>query len=256
MTCFRPVWFCAIGILLCFGASGCLPSGENRLDEQKEPHFLTGRNLVSQMDFPGAINSFERALEVNPRSASAHFELGCLYEEKVNDPAAAIYHYEQFLKLRPNANESELARGHIAACKMELARTVTSLGSLPPSTQHEMERILLENKELKAKLAAYEAASAVRPPASSNPPVQNPARPAPEPAQTGTVRTASAQLNPVVASRPPGPATARTHTIKSGEIPSVIARKYGISVSALMAANPQVKPTRLQVGQVLNIPAP
>ena len=48
----------------------------------------------------------------------------------------------------------------------------------------------------------------------------------------------------------------RTHTIKSGENPSIIAKEYGISIAALMAANPQAKPTHLQVGQSLNIPAP
>ena len=41
------------------------------------------------MDYKGAIESFSKALEVNPRSAKAHFELGWLYEEKDPDPAAA-----------------------------------------------------------------------------------------------------------------------------------------------------------------------
>ena len=223
------------------------------MDEQKEPHFLAGRNLVSQMDFKGAIASFEKALEVNPKSASAHFELGWLYEEKDNDPAAAIYHYEQFLKLRPNSSEAELARGRINTCKLDLARTVSSLGPLPPSTQHEMERILLENKDLKAQLARWEAGYAGHTQTTSNSPAQNPTRPAPEPIQSGTVRATTTQPNPATTSQS---ATARTHTIKAGENPAAIARKYGISTSTLMAANPQARPTHLQVGQVLNIPAP
>ncbi len=249
MTRFRLACYCAIGILLCFGVGGCLPSGESSLDEQKEPHFLTGRNLVSQMDFQGAIDAFERALEVNPRSASAHFELGVLYDEKANDPAAAIYHYERFLKLRPNSSEAELARGHINTCKLELARTVSSLGPLPPSTQHEMEKILVENKDLKLQLARYEAAYAGHTPSPSNPPVQNLARTTAEPAQAAVVRpTNTAPWKPA--------ATNRTHIVKSGENPAAIARKYGISANALMAANPQAKATHLQVGQALNIPAP
>lgn len=247
MTRFRLALYCAIGILLCFGVSGCLPSGESQLDEQKEPHFLTGRNLVSQMDFPGAIDSFERALEVNPQSASAHFELGWLYEEKVNDPAAAIYHYERFLKLRPNSSEAELARGRINTCKLELARTVSSLGPLPPSTQREMEKVLLENKDLKTQLARYEAAYASHTQSPTNQPVQNSPRTPPESIQVGTVRSNTSQSKPV---------TNRTHIVRSGENPAAIGRKYGISASALMAANPQAKATHLQVGQVLSIPAP
>src|SRR6185437_7623796 len=119
MTWFRLAWCGAVCVLLGWCASGCLPAGGSQADEQKEPHFLEGRSLVSQMDFQGAIDAFEKAVEVNPRSASAHFELGCLYESddaaavSGHDPAAAIYHYEQVVKLRPHSSEAELAREHI-----------------------------------------------------------------------------------------------------------------------------------------------
>src|SRR5581483_825117 len=156
MTCFRPVWFCAIGILLCFGASGCLPSGESRLDEQKEPHFMTGRNLVSQMDYPGAIDSFERALEVNPRSASAHFELGWLYEEKAGDPAAAIFHYDRYLKLRPTAANADMVKSLINTCKLEVARSVSALPAAPQDAQHELAGLAQQNQELKAQVAQWQ----------------------------------------------------------------------------------------------------
>lgn len=36
----------------------------------------------------------------------------------------------------------------------------------------------------------------------------------------------------------------------------MIARKYGVKVEALMAANPGLDPRRLRVGQTLAIPAP
>jgi LysM repeat protein len=35
-----------------------------------------------------------------------------------------------------------------------------------------------------------------------------------------------------------------------------IAKKYGVKVDALMAANPGVEPRRLKIGQTLNIPSP
>jgi LysM repeat protein len=176
--------------------------------------------------------------------------------KKPRQPAAAIYHYERFLKLQPNSSAAELARGHIVTCKLELAKTVSSLGPLPPSTQREMEKVLLENKDLKTQLARWEAAYAGRPQPQSptNLPVQNSTRPAPEPAGTG--QSATAQPSPAATNRPTSPATVRTHTVKAGENPAAIARKYGISTGALMAANPQARPTHLQVGQILNLPAP
>src|SRR5512146_2634493 len=95
-------------VLLCLSLNGCVPSGQSELEEEREPHFLEGRSRIGSMDFKGAIEKFEQTLEANPRHAGAHFQLGCLYEEKAPDPAAAIYHYEQYLKLRPDAANAEL----------------------------------------------------------------------------------------------------------------------------------------------------
>src|SRR5437899_2558938 len=89
---------------------GCLPSGRGQLDEEKEPHFLAGKSRVSQMDYKGAIESFEKALEVNPRSAAAHFELGWLFDKNDAAPATAIYHYDHYLALRPNADNAEIVK--------------------------------------------------------------------------------------------------------------------------------------------------
>ena len=44
--------------------------------------------------------------------------------------------------------------------------------------------------------------------------------------------------------------------MKQGETPTMIARKYGVKVDALMSANPKLDPRRMHVGQVLAIPGP
>lgn len=46
----------------------------------------------------------------------------------------------------------------------------------------------------------------------------------------------------------------QTYTVKSGDIPETIAAQFGITTQELLAANPGVNPTNLQVGQVLIIP--
>jgi LysM repeat protein len=43
--------------------------------------------------------------------------------------------------------------------------------------------------------------------------------------------------------------------VRSGETPYSIARRYGLQTSALLAANPNLDPKRLKVGQVLNLPS-
>ncbi len=46
---------------------------------------------------------------------------------------------------------------------------------------------------------------------------------------------------------------ARTHTVKAGEYPGKIARKYGMTAQELLALNGITDPTKLQIGQVLNV---
>src|SRR5947208_3003657 len=104
--------------------SGCGPVSDGPTDEEKDPHFLSGKSRLSSMDYDGAIAAFENALISNPKSASAHFELALLYEEKKTDYAAAIYHFERHLELRPESNMAETVKQHVLACKLELAKTV------------------------------------------------------------------------------------------------------------------------------------
>jgi LysM repeat protein len=48
----------------------------------------------------------------------------------------------------------------------------------------------------------------------------------------------------------------QTYTVQEGDIPGTIAAQFGITVEELLAANPGIDPTNLQIGQVLNIPPP
>lgn len=238
--------------------SGCMPSAQSQLDEEKEPHFLAGKSRVSTMDYTGAIEAFEKALEVNPQSAAAHFELAWLYEQKEGDPAAAIYHYQRYLQLRPKAENADLARQHILFCKQALASTV-SLGPISQKQQHDLEQLAEENRQLVddnkklsdevARWRLYFAAHAVQ---LTNPPAEPPvlrsnAAPGPQLARASAPASSSQtdSANPET----------RTHTVRPGETLALIARKYGVKLSALMAANPRLDPRRLRIGQTLAIPS-
>jgi len=243
--------------LICLGASGCFPSGRNPLEEQKEPHFLTGKARVNTLDYKGAIKAFEKALEANPRSASAHFELALLYEKNETDFAAAIYHFEKYLELRPNMDNAEIVRQRVIACKQELAKSV-SLGPVTQTMQRDLERLTAENREMRRQLEAWQAYYASHPQAATNPPPLATVQP-------GTISTPSSARQSQAVSEPAGQSSAsrqtaassaKTHIVKSGESPYTIAKKYGVKLDALLSANPNVDPKRLRVGQTLVIPAP
>ena len=82
------VWLAraALAVVVCASANGCLPSGSGQSEEEKESHFQAGRSCLNSMNYKGAVEAFEKALKVNPDSASAHVELACLFDQKESDP--------------------------------------------------------------------------------------------------------------------------------------------------------------------------
>jgi LysM repeat protein len=255
MTCWTRLRRVAPAALLIAGLSGCVPSSHSQLEEEKESHFQAGKSCLTSLDYRGAIEEFEKALEANPRSASAHFQLGWLYEEKEPDPAAAIYHYEQYLKLRPNSDDAEVIRQHINNCKQDLARTVLPL-PVTPGMQHEFEQLAEENKRLNEELGKWRAYAA-RLQAATNPPAMalgesrvapSSAAPAPPAANSESAVASAGQTA--------GGGAMRSYVVKAGDSPYSIARKNGVRLEALMEANPGLEPRRLRVGQTLKLPMP
>ena len=51
-------------------------------------------------------------------------------------------------------------------------------------------------------------------------------------------------------------ATGQEYTVAKGDSFSTIAKKFGVTVRQIQDANPKVQPTKLQIGQKLQIPAP
>jgi LysM repeat protein len=242
------LWLAVLGGL---ALSGCQPGHRTTVEEEKEPHFLIGRSRVNAMNFRGAIEAFEQALEMNPRSAAAHFELGWLYAEKESDEAAAIYHYQKYLHLRPQAANAENIRQHILRLKHELAKDVMPI---PPSTDllRQLEQAVREKQQLQSEVDQLQRQVAQMSAASAPPAARAETRPTtslsavrPEPvaARNNTLRTPTAP--------PP-----RSYQIKDGDTLMAIARRHNVRLDALQAANPRLDPRRLQPGQTIVLPPP
>lgn len=220
------------------------------MDEEKEPQFLIGRSRVNAMNFRGAIEAFEQALEMNPRSAAAHFELGWLYAEKEADEAAAIYHYQKYLQLRPNAANAENIRQHILRLKHELAKAVMPI---PPSSDllRQLDQVVQEKQQLQGEVDRLQRQiaqmSAMQTPPASRPEAQ---------ANITANATRSGQgATPAGSLRTPAALSVRTnYRVKAGDTLMAIARRHNVRLESLQAANPQLDPRRLQLGQTIVIP--
>ena len=227
--------------------AGCEPPAQGTADDEKEPHYVLGQKCLSAMDYPGAAEAFETSLEANPHSAMAHYQLAMICENEQTNPAVAIYHYEQYLRFDPKASNAEIIAGRIYNCKMELAKGLFGLPSSPAVLQ-QLQQLTDKNRQLQEEVdqwRAYFAAQPAsgktdRPPTSGDPATQ------PAAAMRPSMPTA---VTPVPAATSP-----RTHAVVVRDTPAAIARKYGVSLDALMAANPGLHPRKLHVGQTVNLP--
>lgn len=261
----RFLFVLLLGVVL----GGCTPSDQ---DEEKEPHYVLGISRVNAMDYQGAVEAFEQSLEVDPHSAAAHYQLGMLYENQENDPAAAIYHYERYLKFDPTAENADIIRQHIASCKQQLAADVLPLPSAP-AAQEQLEKLVDQNRQLQQQVQSLQETLkqwnvwyANQASAKSNSPLPQDET-MPDTQTAGAVQPAqplrpAQPVQPVVL--PPAPVApvhaevhaghGHAHVVERGETAMAICRKYGLHLGELEAANPAVNLSRIRPGEVLNIP--
>jgi len=252
-------------VLAGLSLGGCSLSSDSQQDDEKEPHFVLGKGRVNAMDYTGAIEAFKESLEVSPRSAAAHYQLAWIYENKLTNSAAAIYHYQEYLDLNPKAENRDLINQRIYTCKQQLgAEGMPSAGG--PGAQRQLERLAEQNHQLQDEVdkwhAYYKAELAARANPQAAPPSQ-PSNPAPSPAVPSPGRTAG--ITPPIHQTVPSPAggagpgpTApyhpRTHVVASRETLASIARKAGVSLAALESANPGLDSRHLRPGQTIYLP--
>lgn len=248
---------------------GCSPSESSSQDEEKEPHFVLGNSRFNDLDYPRAVEAFQQSLEVNPHSAQAHYRLAQLYDTKLPDPAAAVYHYQTYLQLNPQADNADIIKQRIITCKQQLAADVMSMPTAPAAMK-QIEQLTEEKRRLQQQVEQLNEsvkqwstlAATLQAAAKTNSAGQTYfSGPMPgtslAPDDTTTSTTTTSTSRPTTESRPPATrstARAHTHVVIAGETLASIARKHGVSLTALQAANPGVSPKKLRVGQTLNLP--
>ena len=244
-------------VLACLGLGGCFPPQEAKLDENKNPYLLEGKARVAARDYKGAIEAFEKALEVHPRSALAHFEVAMLYEQRSEqtekDYINAMYHYQQVMKLRPpGVYPHDNAKVRIASCKQELVKA-ESLAPVYYAMDRELQRLRQENQDLRAQVDVLQA---------QNPRLAQSQTSAPSPVLPSAPSLSAAPATVAFAGAAnPAPelkSAARVykqHVVKPNETLASIARSYRVRLESILAANPTLEPRRLKAGQTIKIPA-
>jgi len=237
------LWGTQFAAAVVLALSGCSQAPDST-QEDKEPHYLSGRRQVQQRDWEGAERSFHKSLEANPGSSLAHYELGVIYLSHRPNPAAAVYHLDRYLALKPQAANKNGVLGHIAAAKRDLAADIHGTPDAPSQSvlklRAELNRLAAEAQALRHQLQSHGITPNPGFARATNAPVAIP----PDQRHPNPARV-----------NPPAAVASSTHKVKRGENPSSIARQHRIPLQKLLAANPGLRPSKLQVGQALKIPA-
>lgn len=183
-------------------------------DRRDEEHPLMRKALAAKRanDIDRAISAFQAALEKRSNLARAHLELGLLYDEHQRDYLRAVYHYERYLEMRPDAGKRQYIESMIQIARISYA------ASFPDHSSEAIRRVRhleQENRTLRAALdEAIEENRGLR------------VRPAIPSAAAPSLLAPAAPQRAAVAN--PTPAAERTVTVERGDtLSSIAARVYG-----------------------------
>jgi tetratricopeptide (TPR) repeat protein len=276
----RSFWLALLALALVSSLRACAPNAA-RSDQQdgKNPYFQKAKKLYQDRDYKEAVKYYHKALEMDANNASAHLELGLLYEDKLQDYSYAIYHYRRYLELRPNAEKAEYVKQFVDRSMIALAASVPNS---PLIAGEEIARLRQENSNLTLQVESFMHTNQVleqKLVKLANAPEETPvervvtqfvsvvsaanlgsvaANPPPPATNPPVARPATAQAAQQSPAPPPRP---RTYTVQRGDtLYSISQKMYGRKdrwptiYSANRAVVGPPPSYRLKVGQKLTIP--
>ena len=212
-------------------------AGCDRLFNQKGEEALNmAREKEKQGDYQAAVQWYEASLDGSARTAEAHYSMALVFDDKLDNPVAALDHFRRYIELSPNGPHVKDAKSFAAQDEFKLANTLSKGNFMP---QQDAARLKNQNFELQQELTdARKEIADMRAMANGTP------------LKTG--RAADPERNDI----PPG---SRTYRVEPGDTLSSISRKFFKTPSRwqdIQDANFKVLSgtVKLKVGMTLLIP--
>ena len=164
-----------LALLICIALlPGCDGNAQRDAAEEKNPRVQKGLEQAKIKHWDEAIRQFESALEHNGELARPDLELALLFHQQKKNYVRAIYHYEQYLKKRPDSEKHDLILDWIGQAKISFA---AQIGQTTGSISEELIRLTRENNMLRKQLektADTLTAAPIAKPVLAKPPVVKP----------------------------------------------------------------------------------
>ena len=124
--------------------------------DRESPSMRRGMELEQVGNLDGAIHSYEETILNHPRLGIAHLHLAILLQEHRKDYIAAIYHYQQYNTLRPDAEKQDMIKERIRISEQLLATQLRA----DTTNGREQQRFLADNQRLNQRLSQIEGEKA------------------------------------------------------------------------------------------------
>jgi tetratricopeptide (TPR) repeat protein len=279
-----------VTVLALTGCNSQADKDPAQTNSDSNPNYKQAEQDLKNNNPEGAVADYQAALAANPTLPGAHYELGMIYANKLNDPISAIYHFKRFLELSPNTDKKDQVQAIIDKQGQTYASSLPNAG---PSAD-DMTKLQADNAALKkevddanttisqlqakltesAKIAAAPAPAPVEVPApvaadassigagvpaTATPPAPaGPARALPVDQATAALGSASND-NGSTNAAPVSTAGARSYTVIKGDSYWRISKKMypgdtKNGIAKIQEANKQTMGKPLKIGQILVIP--
>lgn len=193
MKCFGASMFGALA--MAWALSGCDQIAANPRDKARK----AADEALRAKKYHAAAAALEGVLDGTATTAEVHYELGLLYEDKLDDPVGALHHFGRYLAYDPKGSRAGDARRLCAELEPRIVSGMAAGGRI---TQQEAVRLKNENLALRKQVAELRDRAK-----------------APEPAVPVKGKPVEARQRPVA----PG---ARTYTVQQGDTLASIARRF------------------------------
>lgn len=117
-------------------------------DDSRNPFYKKAQQDLETSP-EAAVADYEAALAANPKLSGAHYQLGHLYAEKLNDPIGSIFHFQQYLKIDPNGSKADEAK---ALIDKESQAFAASLPNSPTQSADDYAKLQADNASLRKQV--------------------------------------------------------------------------------------------------------
>lgn len=145
-------------VLLLAGCDDGNRADSRTLDVEDED-FRQGQNFYKTGELRKALECYLKVIDKRKGAAESNLEAGRMYLE-LQDPLPAIYHFNQYIRMKPTSEQSNLVRQLIKTAEKQFMQQLPGRPMEPDALggsdlNAKLRNLQIENEKLKRELADY-----------------------------------------------------------------------------------------------------